>query len=596
MNGAADGADTDPTYILETATVERDSDDEFEYERVAIHEDLSSDEGEEGLEDAVRSLQESALMVAPATALPKPQVKQHPEVMDDFVRNYLVKMGFTNTLEVFETEWYTRNVSNPNAIISEPVPDVYQEARALEEKLQKLQGKVEQYKAMMERMTSTYTTLKKERDFHRMHHNRVMQEKNRLVGDLKHMRKHFTSYEPTLKQLSQKYQKAVTEKMLTKLERDRMAAKLDDLEATIKPKLDEIDSGAVAADAPGESLKPRARSKDTQGSSKKPLLKTAPHPDDSKMPVQDRVNPYSMKGVKPCDPSSLRLTNTINAHLVAVSNIAMHPTKPLLASVSDDNTWKVWTVPNGELIMTGEGHRDWIADCAFHPRGTHLATASGDGTVKVWDFSKTACSATFSSHTQSVWGVSFHDSGDFLASCSMDHTAKIWDLNSLRCRHTLRGHTDSVNSVCFQPYTNNLVTCSGDKTLSVWDARTGLLNLTLYGHTNSCTHATFNRRGDTIASCDADGIVRLWDIRMGEEFALANFGPHPANQVAFDPSGKFLAVASNDGSVSLFDVEGRAKVNTLKEHEDAVQAVCFDNRGEFLVSAGSDACFRVWCK
>jgi len=49
-------------------------------------------------------------------------------------------------------------------------------------------------------------------------------------------------------------------------------------------------------------------------------------------------------------------------------------------------TWKIWSLPRGELIMSGEGHNDWISDVAFHPLGTHLTTASGDCTIKLWDF------------------------------------------------------------------------------------------------------------------------------------------------------------------------------------------------------------------
>jgi hypothetical protein len=26
---------------------------------------------------------------------------------------------------------------------------------------------------------------------------------------------------------------------------------------------------------------------------------------------------------------------------------------------------------NSELIMSGEGHKDWVSGIAFHPRGSH---------------------------------------------------------------------------------------------------------------------------------------------------------------------------------------------------------------------------------
>jgi hypothetical protein len=67
----------------------------------------------------------------------------------------------------------------------------------------------------------TYTKLRKERDFHRMHHKRIVQEKNRLITDIKRLKNHYSLYEPTLKHLKQKYETAMKEKMLTKLERDR---------------------------------------------------------------------------------------------------------------------------------------------------------------------------------------------------------------------------------------------------------------------------------------------------------------------------------------------------------------------------------------
>ena len=106
--------------------------------------------------------------------------------------------------------------------------------------------------------------------------------------------------------------------------------------------------------------------------------------------------------------------------------MAFHPKNPVVATVSDDETWKLWSILDCEVIMSGEGHTSWIAAVEFHPPGTHMATASGDTTVKVWDFATATCSATLSDHAHPVWDTSFHHAGDFLVSASMDHTAKCW--------------------------------------------------------------------------------------------------------------------------------------------------------------------------
>lgn len=42
---------------------------------------------------------------------------------------------------------------------------------------------------------------------------------------------------------------------------------------------------------------------------------------------------------------------------MAVTALSLHPRKPIVATVSDDLSWKIMTIPQGELIMSGEGHK-----------------------------------------------------------------------------------------------------------------------------------------------------------------------------------------------------------------------------------------------
>lgn len=64
---------------------------------------------------------------------------------------------------------------------------------------------------------------------------------------------------------------------------------------------------------------------------------------------------------------------------MAISRLAMHPKKSIVATASDDFCWKIWVIlsffyknlkalPNGDPIMSGEGHKDWVAGLDFHPR------------------------------------------------------------------------------------------------------------------------------------------------------------------------------------------------------------------------------------
>lgn len=51
---------------------------------------------------------------------------RRPEVIDDFVRNFFVRMGLSRTAEVFEAEWYELKATGRlEAAGHTVVPDIY---------------------------------------------------------------------------------------------------------------------------------------------------------------------------------------------------------------------------------------------------------------------------------------------------------------------------------------------------------------------------------------------------------------------------------------------------------------------------------------
>eukprot|EP00762_Andalucia_godoyi_P000031 ANDGO_02375.mRNA.1 Flagellar WD repeat-containing protein Pf20 len=648
------------TYVLEEVDFDPDDDDDdVDIAAVDVPSDAESDgddtgfvehpetsQGdEEDFESMVRSLQKSKLQdksstsnlngtSLSSTSVPRGQVSKRPEVVDDFIRNFLIKSGMMKTLDAFQSEWYDAISSGKiDAQRTNSVPDIYLMNQALEERILTMETELNHAKEVAQKAKATWDKFRKERDFHRMHHRRVVQEKNKLVKDIQRLQKHYENYEPTLNEMKRKYELAMKEKMLTKIERDKIAARADALEASMAATTGNGGVPSTAASGSASVMGSRSRlghsttgHKATSGASSaagtKKLSATATgtgtgvatggmrSPSSAglegtgkngatasfaQLPADARVNPYLDVEFEPTAVDRFSMRNTRNgAHSMAIANVAIHPRKPVVATVSDDTTWKLWSLPGGELIMSGEGHKDWVSGCDFHPRGTHLATSSGDGTIKIWDFASASCVSTFADHSQAVWSCAFHDGGDFLVSGSLDHTAKLWDVQNGKCRTTLRGHLDSVNHVTFQPFSNLVCTASGDKTVSVWDCRSGMCIQTFYGHQNAVNHVSFALRGDAIASADADGVVKIWDARMVAERCHIFAGPHPSNKSVFDRSGAILVIASDDGKIKVADTESGNIISELSGHEDAVQAVAFDKDSSFLVSAGADCSFRYW--
>lgn len=603
----------DELAVVERAEVS-DSDDDFEYRGVEEDKIPPSDDEEEA--DLAAAFADAGLGLEGGGSV-QVVTQLRPSVADDFIRNFLIKAGLSRTLDVFNTEWFeSQSKGRLGEEHTSYVPDIYLRNDELTDQVDSLRQQVVRMQEVTERAQGTWDKFRKERDFHRLHHKRVVQEKARLSQDLKRLKKHYKAYEPTLQELQRKYQAAMKEKMLIKLERDRIKAKLETVEAQLvaletntkksgtagtDPPYGSSNARSVQNSASRENMAPvnsvsnsMSHRTGTSSATQQPTLGGKKKKDSVLAPDDPMANPFAAMDFPAAEVEHFSLKRSFKGHLNALAAMAFHPRRNIIATVSDDETWKIWSLPNCDLIMSGEGHRNWVAGVCFHPQGSCLATASGDSTVKLWDFKQAACSATFSDHTQAVWDVAFHHLGDFLASCSMDHTVRLWDAHSLRCRQTFRGHVDSVNSLCWQPYTSNVCTGSGDKTVSVWDARSGLCVQTFYGHGNAVNHVCASPRGDVLASCDADGAIKIWDVKMVAERNTFQSTPHPLNRLCFDRSATRLAAASDDATVKIFDAENSNVVAELRGHEDAVQSVIFSPQDDFIVSAASDCTFRIW--
>ncbi|XP_045224313.2 sperm-associated antigen 16 protein isoform X2 [Macaca fascicularis] len=576
----ADAVAAEGAYYLEQVTITETSEDDYEYEEIP-DDNFSIPEGEEDLAKAIQMAQEQATdteILERKTVLPsKPAV---PEVIEDFLCNFLIKMGMTRTLDCFQSEWYEliqKGVTELRTVGN--VPDVYTQIMLLENENKNLKKDLKHYKQAADKAREDLLKIQKERDFHRMHHKRIVQEKNKLINDLKGLKLHYASYEPTIRVLHEKHHTLLKEKMLTSLERDKVVGQISGLQEILK----NVEIGH-SYHAP-EMKVGRSREKENtpEGPTQKGLreareqnkckTKMKGNTKDSEFPIDMQPNANLNVCKENLSPAKFdyKLKNIFRLHELPVSCVSMHPHKDILVSCGEDRLWKVLGLPKGNVLLTGFGHTDWLSDCCFHPSGNTLATSSGDTTVKLWDLCKGDCILTFEGHSHAVWSCTWHSCGNFVASSSLDKTSKIWDVNSERCRCTLYGHTDSVNSIEFFPFSNTLLTSSADKTLSIWDARTGHM----------------------IASCDARGVTKLWDFRKLLPIVSIDIGPSPGNEVNFDSSGRVLAQASGNGVIHLLDLKS-GEIHKLMGHESEVHTVVFSHDGEILFSGGSDGTVRTW--
>ncbi|CBH16612.1 paralyzed flagella protein 20 [Trypanosoma equiperdum] len=533
---------------------------------------------------------------------PRAVLKRVPESSDDFLRNFFLRNGMHRTMDIFEIEWYEKYGSKP--LKDAPVfADNYLETAALHNRIDVLENQLRQHAELTTKTTKQFLQSKKERDFHRANHNRVVQEKNKLLKLLRQAQSHAEDLNPTLNELRQKCEALHKGKTMLSIERDKLEAKVLKLEKQVESLEQQLklhETTRTKEPSPRQRDKQVAKVDGTKSGTKggKSATRAGDAAADTfRWPPDERRRPANASGafLAPTEPSSWICQSSFKAHSMPVTKIAMHPEKPAVVTSSDDGTWRLSALPQGELVMSGDGHKSWVSSVVMHPTGTMVATASGDKTVKLWDFAKNGCRLTLKAHCDGVWCLDFQETGLLLASGSLDQTARVWDVTTGKCRQTLRGHVDAVNGVAWRQYTNTLCTVSGDKTVSLWDVRANCCSQTLYGHRNAVQSVTTVGPTTNVATCDADGVVMLWDTRRMEQHLTVACGPYPANHIASDRNGTYLLVSSDDTNIKLIDVT-KSTVTELVGHEDGVQCAVFDwSSNAFIVSGGSDGVVRYWC-
>jgi len=153
-----ESATEEEAFYLEQVTLEDDEDDEFDYTEVVVEDDEEQGFGEdaaedEDLEQALKTLKtrEDGLPLVQVEAVPPSAITRRPEVLDDFIRNVLLKMGMVSaaggcrrrrpsltymrvcvcapqneTLDMFQREWYRlQGEGKLSEVDMGTVPDIY---------------------------------------------------------------------------------------------------------------------------------------------------------------------------------------------------------------------------------------------------------------------------------------------------------------------------------------------------------------------------------------------------------------------------------------------------------------------------------------
>jgi chromosome segregation ATPase len=141
----------------------------------------------------------------------------------------------TKTMNVFQQEWYELQKKGTFQDLGIGlIADIKNKNAKMESKIAKMTDELKQAKIVAENAKSTWEKLRKERDFHKLHQDRVNGEKVMITGDIKNVKTHHEDLQERIEEMKKKHLATVKEKALLKLEKDKLQRKVHDIDEQIK--------------------------------------------------------------------------------------------------------------------------------------------------------------------------------------------------------------------------------------------------------------------------------------------------------------------------------------------------------------------------
>ena len=165
-------------------------------------------------------------------------------------------------------------------------------------------------------------------------------------------------------------------------------------------------------------------------------------------------------------------------HAQAIRDINFHPSEnSLLATASDDQTAKVWTLDLDGRRLIGDQvdqkgrytlpHDRAVVGARFVRRADDPSALMTRSDKRVFFWSGET-SFDVRAHNDWVTDVSSSRDGELIASASGDGTANLWSSRAATAIAVLRGHSNEVTHALFSPQGDQIITTSRDRTLRQW--------------------------------------------------------------------------------------------------------------------------------
>uniref|UniRef100_A0A9J8C9Z9 Striatin, calmodulin binding protein 3 n=1 Tax=Cyprinus carpio carpio TaxID=630221 RepID=A0A9J8C9Z9_CYPCA len=319
---------------------------------------------------------------------------------------------------------------------------------------------------------------------------------------------------------------------------------------------------------------------------------------------------------------------TLRSHFDGVRALAFHPVEPVLVTVSEDHTLKLWnlqkTVPakksasfDVEPIYTFRGHIGPVLSLVVSSSGEQCFSGGIDSTIQWWNipssnvdpydtYDPSVLAGTLLGHSDAVWGLAYSGIKERLLSCSADGTIKLWNPQGKSpCLSTLNSDRDhgvptSIDFNGCDPA--HMVASYNTGDVVIYDLETSqpvvvfsAQAISFGNHINKVvTHPTL----PITVTAHEDRHIKFFDNKSGKSIHAMVAHLDAVTSLAIDPNGIYLMSGSHDSSIRLWNMDSKTCVQEVTAHrkksDEAIYDVAFHPSKAYIGSAGADALAKVF--
>ncbi len=288
------------------------------------------------------------------------------------------------------------------------------------------------------------------------------------------------------------------------------------------------------------------------------------------------------------DAGSGDLVAQLEGHSAVIRDLSFGPAGQL-ASASNDDTYRIWTLPGGQstshewIPPTPEGAEEPSTAQSFsrlrYTRdGRCLVGGTMAGVIVVWDATTGDEITAWQAHGVFINDLGLSADGSLLATTSWDHMVRLWDpvtgesVGAYEGTEKGAAFVDNATAVAVSPdgqwvlvreedevepilipsqvsqdgqQLAAILNRGGGSNLALFDLEGGAVRI-IVAHRDEPKGLAFHPNRKWVATSAIDGAIRIWDTTTGG--GLREIGPNTDDDGPLLPSGSAVATASVDES------------------------------------------------